>query len=353
MVASYWRARAAELRSQDGRSGLVLVRIGGDDDTAARITKRIVGDLSVGDPAVQVGAGGPLALADEIDTRVQDDLVLSEAIAIPATLILLVIVFGGLVAAAVPLTMGVTSIVSTTAVLYGLSFVTDVSIHTLTVATAFGLGLSIDFGLLLVSRFREERDRGHDPPQAVIESVATAGRTVLFSAATITCALSCTLLFPLYFLRSIGLAAIAVVIVAAVGAVVVVPAVLTLVGARIDSLTLIRRRTTVSADSPFWRRTAASVMRRPVLSAVPVLAVLLVLALPFLHASFGPADERSLPADSAARQVTEALRSDYAGDPAGRHPGGRRDRRVGAGADGGRDRRPARGSAGRRRAWHV
>jgi RND superfamily putative drug exporter len=203
------------------------------------------------------------------------------------------------------------------AVLHGLSFVTDVSVHALTVATAFGLGLAIDFGLLMVSRFREERDRGHDQQQAVIEAVATAGRTILFSAATVSCALASTFVFPLYFLRSVGLAAIAVVAVAAIGALVVVPALLALAGSRIDSLTIIRRRHQVAADSPFWRRTAAAVMRRPLLTALPVIALLVALAVPFLHATFAPADERALPPDSPARQVTADLRTDYAGDRAG------------------------------------
>jgi RND superfamily putative drug exporter len=163
----------------------------------------------------------------------------------------------------------------------------------------------------MVSRFREERGRGLEPHPAVVASVTTAGRTILFSAATISCALASTFLFPLYFLRSVGMAAILVAWVAAVGAVVVVPAVLALGGRRIDSLRLLRRRREVSAESPFWRRTATAVMRRPLVYALPVVLLLLALALPFGHAVFGPADERSLPADSPARSVVEDLRADY------------------------------------------
>jgi RND superfamily putative drug exporter len=317
VICSYWAGQSEALRSRDARSGLVLVRVGGDEETAARHAKRIARDLPAEDSAVQVRAGGPLGLADEIDTRVHDDLVLAEAIALPVTLMLLVLVFGGVVAALVPLVMGVASILTTTLLLLGLSYITDVSVHALTVATAFGLGLAIDFGLLMVSRFREERDRGHDERQAVIEAVATAGRTILFSAATVTVALAGMFVFPLYFLRSIGLAAIAVVVVAAIAAVVVLPALLTLAGPRIDSLSLTRRRSQVSADSPFWRRTAAAVMRRPVRTALPVLALLLVLAVPLFHAAFGPADERALPADSPARQLTTDLRTRYTADRAG------------------------------------
>jgi Predicted drug exporters of the RND superfamily len=282
LVGSYWDGGTSELRSTDRRSGLILLHIGGSEEAAAQHTERIVAELPAADPSVEIRAGGPLGLAGEIDTRVHDDLIVSESIALPATLILLVVAFGGIVAALVPLAMGVASIMTTLLTLLGLSLVTDVSVHALTVATAFGLGLAIDFGLLMVSRFREERDRGHPPQQAVVEAVATAGRTILFSAATVTFAMAGLLAFPLYFLRSVGLAAIAVVVVAAVGAVVVLPALLAVIGSRIDSLVVIRRRTAVSANSRFWRRTAAAVMRRPVLTALPVVALLLVLAVPFL-----------------------------------------------------------------------
>jgi putative drug exporter of the RND superfamily len=314
VVGSYWSGAPAELRSTDRRSALVLLHLSGTEEAAAKHTRQIVDRLPVGDPAVKVRAGGQLGLTGEIESRVHADLVLSESIALPATLILLVVAFGGVVAALVPLAMGVASIMTTLLTLLGLSLLTDVSVHALTVATAFGLGLAIDFGLLMVSRFREERERGHAPKQAVVETVATAGRTILFSAATVTFAMAGLLAFPLYFLRSVGLAAIAVVVVAAAGAVVVLPALLAVAGGRIDSLMLIRRRAAVSTDSAFWRRTAAAAMRRPAVASLPVVALLLVMAAPFLHAQFAPADERALPVASAARQVTASLRTDYPAD---------------------------------------
>ena len=192
--------------------------------------------------------------------------------------------------------------------------VTDVSVHALTVATAFGLGLSIDFGLLMVSRFREERDKGKDHQAAIIATVTTAGRTIIFSAATVTLAMSGLLVFPLYFLRSTALTASAVVILSALSAIVVLPALLALLGKRIDSLAVIRRKVPLSADSVFWRRCAEAVTKRPLQYALPVIAVLLVLGIPFLGVQLAMPDERALPSDSNARLVAESLRKDYATD---------------------------------------
>jgi putative drug exporter of the RND superfamily len=192
--------------------------------------------------------------------------------------------------------------------------VTDVSVHALTVATAFGLGLSIDFGLLMVSRFREERDRGKDHQTAIISTVTVAGRTIIFSAATVTLAMSGLLVFPTYFLRSTALTASAVVILSALSAIVVLPALLALLGTRIDSLAVIRRKVPLSADSLFWRRCAEAVTKRPLVCALPVVAVLLVLGIPFLGVQLAMPDERALPHDSNARLVAESLRRDYATD---------------------------------------
>ena len=135
-------------------------------------------------------AGGTLGVQQEIRAKVKHDLKISESIALPVSLAVLVIVFGGLVAAFLPIVVGITSIVTTLLVLLLMTRVTEVSTHALTVATAFGLGLSIDFGLLMVSRFREERDSGKDHEAAIIATVATAGRTIIFSAATVTLAMT-------------------------------------------------------------------------------------------------------------------------------------------------------------------
>jgi RND superfamily putative drug exporter len=314
VVGLFNQQSAADLRSKDGRSGLVLVHVGGSLDEATKTAVRIIDKLPTDDPAVDVHAGGPLGVSVEIEDRVNHDLVISESIALPILLAVLVIVFGGLVAAFLPLAIGITSIVTTLLVLTILVSVTDVSVHALTVATAFGLGLSIDFGLLMVSRFREERDRGKDHQTAIISTVTVAGRTIIFSAATVTLAMSGLLVFPTYFLRSTALTASAVVILSALSAIVVLPALLALLGKRIDSLAVIRRKVPLSADSLFWRRCAEAVTKRPLLCALPVVAVLLVLGIPFLGVQLAMPDERALPHDSNARLVAESLRRDYATD---------------------------------------
>ena len=314
VIGSLRQESAADLRSTDGRSGLVLVHVGGTLDEATKTSIRIIDKLPADDPAVEVRAGGPLGVSVEIEDRVGHDLVISESVALPLLLVVLVIVFGGLVAAFVPLALGITSIVMTLLVLAIMVSVTDVSVHALTVATAFGLGLSIDFGLLMVSRFREERDKGKDHEAAIVATVTTAGRTIIFSAATVTLAMSGLLVFPLYFLRSTALTASAVVVLSALSAIVVLPALLALLGKRIDSLAVIRRKVPLSADSAFWRRCAEAVIKRPLLCALPVIAVLLAFGIPFLGVQLAMPDERALPSDSNARLVTESLRQNYPAD---------------------------------------
>ncbi|CAM3553456.1 MMPL family transporter [Smaragdicoccus niigatensis] len=312
VVSSYWRDHATDLRSQDGQSGLIMVQISGTEDQAAKTARRIIKDLP-GDSNASVKAGGLLGLQVETEKQVSGDLVISEAMAIPVTLVFLVIVFGGLIAAVLPLSLGVTSIIAALGVLAILTRITDVSVHALTVATAFGLGLSIDFGLLMVSRFREERASGLEHDAAIVETVASAGRTIVFSAATVALAMSGLLVFPTYFLRSVGLAASVVVILSALSAITVMPAVMALLGNRIDSLRIFRR-SPAPPESEFWRRCAQKVIRKPLVFALPVIAVLLALGIPFLHAQYATPDERALPPGSPAREVTQSVRANYSVD---------------------------------------
>jgi RND superfamily putative drug exporter len=305
---------ATDLRSRDNRSGLILVHVSGTADEAADTAKQLIAGLPA-DPNVDVRAGGTLGVQQEIRAKVKNDIKVSESIALPVSLAVLVIVFGGLIAAFLPIVVGITSIVTTLLVLVLMTTVTEVSTHALTVATAFGLGLSIDFGLLMVSRFREERDSGKDHQKAIIATVATAGRTIIFSAATVTLAMLSLLVFPTYFLRSVGIAASATVVLSALSAIIVLPAMLALLGTRIDSLAIIRRKTPLSADSAFWRRFAEAVIRRPLIYAVPVVVVLIGLGVPFLKVQFTNPDERALPTDSNARMVAESLQRDYPIDP--------------------------------------
>ncbi len=241
---------------------------------------------------------------------IEADLVRAETIALPITLILLVFVFGSLVAAALPLAIGALAVVGTFVVLRVLTGFTDVSIFALNLTTALGLGLAIDYSLFVVSRYREELAGGHEPGLAVIRTVRTAGRTVAFSAATVAASLAALLIFPLAFLRSFAYAGISVVAVAALSSIVVLPAMLAALGHRVDSLSILRRRPT-EVGAGFWPGVATTVMRRPVPIATGVILVLLFLGSPFLGIEFGLPDDRVLAEGNQARMATQQLRDGF------------------------------------------
>ena len=224
--------------------------------------------------------------------------------------------FASAVAGILPLAVGGFAIIGTLLVLRVLAQVTDVSIYALNLTTALGLGLAIDYSLFIVSRYREELRAGRDPGDALIVTMRTAGRTVLFSAATVAVSLLALLVFPLYFLRSFGYAGIAVVALAAVGALVVLPALLAVLGRRVDRFRLpIGRRATVrEPGTGFWHRIATWVMRRPVPIALAVVAFLVLLGTPFLGVRFGLPDDRVLPSGAEGRQVADAIRGNFATD---------------------------------------
>ena len=229
----------------------------------------------------------------------------------PITFVLLVLVFGGLVAALMPLVVGVVAIVGTLLVLRVLTGFTEVSVYSLNITTGLGLGL----GDRLQPVRHHPISRGADPIAqrrggARGQLSTSAGRTVLFSAVTVALSLSALFVFPLYFLRSFAYAGIAVVLIAAIGAVVLLPAVLAVLGQRIDALTIFRRRP-ADATHGFWQRLAEAVMRRPVLAGGAVLAVLLVLGIPFLSIRFGLPDDRVLPRSDPAQQASQLLRTSF------------------------------------------
>jgi predicted RND superfamily exporter protein len=272
---------------------------------------------------LQVEVGGQAQVFSEVGHTIERDILRAEAIAIPITMVLLVLVFGSAVAAGLPLLIGVLSILGTFLVLHLLARTTDVSVYSVNLATSLGLGLGIDYALFMVTRHREELARGLSVPAAIVATVRTAGRTVLFSALTVLLSLSALLVFPLYFLRSFAYAGIAAVVFAALGAVVVLPAALAALGPRIDRLDLrrpLRRALGLPAPKPsglgddgFWSRVAHGVMRRPLPVATAVIALLLVAALPFGSVVFGLPDDRVLPKEAGAFQVAQTMREDYPG----------------------------------------
>ena len=313
-VTSYWLTPSPSLTSSDGNGAVLLVTYEPSSTVAASdITdevKQVVAAVDLG--ATQVYLGGSSVVSQAITGQISSDLARSEAIAIPLTTILLLIVFGSLVAAGMPLLVGLASIFGSFFILYLLTYQTDVSVFALNLVTGLGLGLGIDYSLLVVSRFREELASGREVGAAVARTVASAGRTVVFSGLTVALTLAAMLFFPQFFLRSFAYGGISVVAFAVIGAVIVLPAVLGLVGPRINSLRIRR-----SVDRPNrgarWATLATAIMRRPWPVAIGSIAVLMLLAWPALGAKFGQIDERALPRDNYSVLDSAAITEDFPG----------------------------------------
>jgi RND superfamily putative drug exporter len=322
-VGSYWQSGTPALRAEDGHEALIAARITGDEKTAGETLERIAPHFRGTHGPVDVGIGGPVAVRHEMQTVIQEDLVRAELIALPVTLVLLVMVFGSAVAALLPLGIGIVAILGTNAILRGLSELTDVSVFAINLTTALGLGLAIDYALFIVRRFREELEAGAEPLTAIGTTLCTAGRTVLFSALTVAVSLAAMLVFPQYFLRSFAYAGIAVVLLAAAAALILLPAALVLLGHRVDALDLRRlfRRgrppRPAGEQGRTWARAATLVMRRAPFFALGTTAVLVLLGLPFLGVKFGTADDRQLPATSESHVVQQHIREGFPGSPGG------------------------------------
>ncbi|CBG72903.1 putative integral membrane protein [Streptomyces scabiei 87.22] len=328
-VASYWQTGAPTLRAEDGGEALIAARLTGDETAANKTLDRIAPELRGTHGPVEVRIGGILAVRHEMQTTIQEDLLRAELIALPVTLVLLVMVFGSAVAALLPLGVGIVAILGTNAILRGLTEITDVSVFALNLTTAMGLGLAIDYALFIVRRFREELAGGADSPTAIATTLRTAGRTVLFSALTVAVSLAAMMVFPQYFLKSFAYAGIAVVLLAAGAALILLPAALILLGDRVNAFDLrklFRRRkaadtaadaTPAKEEGAAWGRTAALVMRRAPYFAIATTAGLLLLGLPFLGVKFGTADDRQLPSTAESHVVQQHLREGFPGSPGG------------------------------------
>ncbi|WP_078893217.1 MMPL family transporter [Streptomyces sp. NRRL F-2580] len=314
-VTSYWTGGAAELRGRDGDAAMLVAHVDGEGERLGARVKELKRELTApGAPekALTLHVGGTALVDAELQDLSESDLKRAESVVLPGTLILLVLVFGSVVAAALPLLIGVLAIAGTLLVLSVLGSVTDVSVFALNLTTALGLGLGIDYGLLIVSRFREELAHGYRPRNAAIRTVRTAGHTIVFSAATVSAALATLLVFPPYFLRSFAYAGIAVVVIAAVSALTVLPALLALLGKRVNAWAVPwRRRVHGGSRSRLWERLARIVVRRPLVAALPVIGLLLVLAAPFAHAGFATPDDRALPVGASSRQTGDLVRGSF------------------------------------------
>ncbi|MGH2734762.1 MAG: MMPL family transporter, partial [Actinomycetota bacterium] len=310
-VVSYWTDLAPALRSEDGSEGLVVATITGSEDVADERAGELTEEYTRPEGPVAVSVGGTGPVFHEVSTQVEEDLVRAESIAIPITLILLVFVFGSVIAATLPLAIGVFAIIGSFFALYVITEFADVSIFALNLITMLGLGLGIDYSLFIVSRYREELGRGLAPHDAVVATVGTAGRTIAFSGITVALSLAALVLFPLDFLRSFAYAGIAVVLLAAIAATVFLPALLAVLGNRVERFSIRRRRESKSEHDGFWHRMATFVMRRPIPIATSVVVVLLLLGAPFLGVEWGQTDYRVLPEEADVRQVSEHIARDF------------------------------------------
>jgi trehalose monomycolate/heme transporter len=328
-VSTYWATPgpgSARLVSGDRQETYAVLRLAGKDDAARQKTfKAIRADLAppgLADHGLTAQTGGTVPTEVAINSEVTANIGKAEGFSMPILLILLLVIFGGLAAASLPLAIGGAAILGSFMVLRLLTLFTTVSIYSVNITTIIGLGLAIDYGLFMVVRFREELRRQPTTEAAVARTVATAGRTIAVSGVTVAVALTSLMLFPEVFLRSMGYGGVATVLVDMVAALTVLPALLAVLGPRVNALRARRSLRPVPAGQPGaaeavpaqeggWYRLAHAVMRRPVAFAAVIVVALLALGLPFLRISWGGTDARALPATAQARQVTEALNRDF------------------------------------------
>ena len=322
-VASPWTTppqAAADLVSKDRNTGLIVAGIKGNESDQQKYAEELSTQVTHDRNGATVRTGGAAMVNVQITKQSQRDLLVMESIAIPLSFLVLVWVFGGLIAAALPVAVGGMAIFGALAVLRTISFATDVSIFALNLTTAMGLALAIDYTLLIISRYRDELADGADREVAVVRTVVTAGRTVLFSATTVALSMAVMVLFPMHFLKSFAYAGVAVVAFAAFAAVVVTPAALVLLGDRLDSFNvrrLVRRLLGRPEPVPqpfqqqFWYRWTRFVIRRAVPVGLAGVAFLVFLGLPFLSVKWGFPDDRVLPTSASAHQVGDQMRDDF------------------------------------------
>jgi uncharacterized membrane protein YdfJ with MMPL/SSD domain len=319
-VTTFFDTRERAYVSRDRRSTYVIanfepVSARTRQDTAERVKERL-------ERHSWVSLGGVDTTQTEINSTAEEDLARAELIAFPALLLLGLWFFRGLVAALMPVLVGVLTVVLTFAALRVASELTDVSVFSLNLVTGLSLGLAIDYSLFILYRYREELKEGESHHDALDRTLATAGRTVLYSSITVAGALASLLIFPENFLFSMGVAGVMVPLLAASAALVVLPAVLSVLGPRIDALAppWLQRRARSEAQgdrSGAWFRIARFVMARPVAVAVASAGVLLVLGMAALNTKFILADARVLPAEAGSRQVNDALLERFPPNPSG------------------------------------
>lgn len=310
-VNYYMLGSPSQLKSEDGKLIYLLVDLD-NSISQAPVVKEIVNNYTGDYRGADVHVSGFGAVTKAINEQIESDIIRAEIVAIPIVIILLLFVFGSLVAAGLPLFVGGLAILGSFFVIWAASQFFDVSIFALNLITGLGLGLGIDYSLLVVNRFREERAAGNDVKTAVINTVASAGKTVVFSGLTVALVLVSMAFFPQYFLQSFALAGVSVVTLAVIGAAIAVPAMLNLLGDRVNSLRVIKRDLTPK-DTGVWEKIARFTMRRP----LPILFISVVFLSSLFSLSsqvvFGQVDDRVLPKDNPAHVASDLLRERFEG----------------------------------------
>jgi RND superfamily putative drug exporter len=312
-VVSYWSTNAPSLRSSDGKSAFIFIYLRSSDfskiDSAGGYYQSKYDRDYEG---LDIDASGTAVFANAINGKIQDDLKLAEAISIPITFILLLLIFGAMVASAMPLMVGVTAILGTFFALFLLTFFTDVSIFALNLTTGLGLGLGIDYALLMVNRFREELWKGSSKEEAVATTIKTAGKTVFYSGLTVILTLASMTFFPQNFFKSMGYSGVAVVALAVAGALIPLPAIMMILGARINK-GLIRKSSLVVKDDGGWAKLARFVMRKPISVVIATTIGLGILIAPIADIKFSLVDSRVLPASNPAAASAAFITENFPG----------------------------------------
>ncbi len=313
-VTGYYDTGSRDFVSRRGDATYLAVALKPTHDKDWQQAANEIDDQLAGRSHVLVG--GPALAQQEVNDQVERDLRMAEMLAFPLLFLLSLLFFRSLVAALLPLLTGGLAIVGTFLILRVASELTSISIFALNLTTGLGLGLAIDYSLFVVSRYREEIARDGPGLAAMRRTLATAGRTVVFSSLTVAVAMASLLIFPQRFLYSMGLGGALVALLAATVALTVLPAVLTLLGTRVNSLAppfLQRRaeRDARPAQAGFWYRLSRFVMRRPIPIATLSATFLIVLGIPFFQIKFTYVDAQILPSDASARRVDDAMRAEF------------------------------------------
>lgn len=313
-VVSYWNTGGEKtLAASDGKAAYILVY--GEDEAFTPESQEMGSYFQKNFQGKRDGLtlypGGVGVVGNAINKKIADDLKIAEAISIPLTFILLVFVFGAMAASAMPLIVGVSAILGALFILYLISLLTSVSVYALNLTTGMGLGLGIDYALLIVNRFREELHRGKSVEDSIVDTLASAGKTVFYSGLTVLVTLLSLTFFPLPFLKSFGYAGVSVVAIAVAGALFGLPPILAMLGKKVDK-GVIRKSAIEHKDEGRWAQTARLVMRRPVAVVLLSLIVLGILAAPIKNIDFSQGDARILPASNPAAIATAIQESRFA-----------------------------------------